>query len=278
MNPLISIVIPVYNRAKLIVETLQSAQNQDYTNLEIVVVDNKSTDNTWQVLTHIAQTDTRIKIFQNAENLGPVRNWEKCFDYAQGEYIKILWSDDLIKPTFVSEALAIFGKNTAFVMSGIEYFDAQNQIVSTSSFQKHTELSSPDYIIDMLIENKKMGFPVSPGCAMFRRDDLIKNLMIDIPNSKGLNFNRFGAGNDLLLFLLTAKNYKNIRCIDKTLSRFRHHEDSITTSNGDRLIEYYELARLYFIQNSDYKFLKNTFKFRIFKRKIKFGFLKLFKK
>jgi glycosyltransferase involved in cell wall biosynthesis len=277
MNPLISIVIPVYNREKLIVETVQSAQNQDHPNFEIVVVDNKSTDNTWQVLQEMASNDGRLKVFQNEENLGPVRNWERCFANAKGEYIKILWSDDLIKPSFLSEALSIFDEDTAFVMSGIEYFDINNTVVSHSDFQKNTQLLSYDYIVDMIMEDKKMGFPVSPGCGMFRRSDMVKNLIIEIPNDKGLIFNRFGAGNDLLLFLLTAKDYEYVRCVDDTLSRFRHHDDSITTSNGDRLIPFYEEARLYFIKNTDYKFLENTYKFRILKRKIKFGFLKFFK-
>jgi len=57
MNKLISILIPVYNRENLIEETVQSALNQTYKNLEVIIVDNKSTDSTWEVLQKLASKD-----------------------------------------------------------------------------------------------------------------------------------------------------------------------------------------------------------------------------
>ena len=88
---LVSILIPVYNRETLIEDTVQSALNQTYPNIEIIVVDNKSTDRTWDILEKLANRDSRIKIFQNKTNIGPVRNWKRCIDNASGKYGKILW-------------------------------------------------------------------------------------------------------------------------------------------------------------------------------------------
>lgn len=88
MNSLVSILIPVYNRENLVGETIESAINQTYKNIEIIIVDNCSTDNTWQVLQDYAQKDNRIRIFQNPENIGLVRNWERCIDVANNRYYK----------------------------------------------------------------------------------------------------------------------------------------------------------------------------------------------
>lgn len=79
MNNLVSILIPVYNRENLIEETVQSALNQTYKNIEIIVVDNQSTDNTWEILQKLASQDERIKIFQNNTNIRPCEKLEKMY-------------------------------------------------------------------------------------------------------------------------------------------------------------------------------------------------------
>ena len=60
----VSILVPVYNREDLIGQTLNSALNQTYKNIEIIVVDNSSTDNTWEVVQSYEKQDSRIKAFQ----------------------------------------------------------------------------------------------------------------------------------------------------------------------------------------------------------------------
>ena len=102
-NNLVSILIPVYNRDKFIEETINSALSQTYQNIEIIIVDNNSTDNTWRIIKKYTKKDNRIKAFKNDTNIGPVRNWKKCTDKADGEFGKILWSDDLIAPEFIEK-------------------------------------------------------------------------------------------------------------------------------------------------------------------------------
>ena len=89
-RPLASILIPVYNRAGLIEATIRSALAQSYDPIEVVVVDNASTDATWEVLQRLALEDPRLRIFRNETNLGPVRNWRACAEHARGHYAKIL--------------------------------------------------------------------------------------------------------------------------------------------------------------------------------------------
>ena len=104
-DPLVSILIPVYNREKVVSRAIDSALAQTYRNIEIIVCDNASTDGTWDVLQKYAKQDERVKVFRNETNVGPVRNWMECLKRASGEYAKYLWSDDEILPTFVETML-----------------------------------------------------------------------------------------------------------------------------------------------------------------------------
>ncbi|GIJ94264.1 glycosyltransferase family 2 protein [Capnocytophaga stomatis] len=245
----VSILIPVYNRENLIEETVKSALSQTYENIEIIVVDNKSTDNTWGILQQLALEDKRVKIFQNEKNIGPVRNWKRCIDEATGEYGKILWSDDLIAPDFLKKTLPFLQKeDVGFVYTKTILFhninDLSNKIYSIG---KTGVYKSEKYIQGVLFD---VNYPVSPGCAIFRMKDLKENLLVDVPNSIGSDFSTHAIGNDLLIFLLTAHKYKLFAYVDEKLSFFRVHDGSITiASNKGRISLHYALASSYFIEN-----------------------------
>jgi len=117
-NPLVSILIPVYNREKLISYTIESALNQTYENIEIIVVDNKSTDKTFEILKEYEKKDKRIKLFQNEE--------------ANGGYSKILWSDDLIADTFIEKTLPYLVRyqDVGFVYTPVYIFNDKTKVLS----------------------------------------------------------------------------------------------------------------------------------------------------
>ncbi len=249
MNSLVSILIPVYNRENLIEETVQSALNQTYKNIEIIIVDNQSTDKTWKILQRLASQDDRIKIFQNETNVGPVRNWKRCIDEASGEYGKILWSDDLIAPEFLAKTVPYLeNEDVGFVFTGTEIFVEGTDKKSLHYFIGESGIyESEKYINGVLFDG---AYPVSPGCALFRLEDLQQNLLEDIPNKVNSDFAMHAIGNDLLIFLLTAQQYKNFAFINEKLSFFRAHEDSISIqSNDGKLPLYYNLASAYFVEN-----------------------------
>ena len=249
MNNLVSILIPVYNRENLIEETVQSALNQTYKNIEIIVVDNQSTDNTWEILQKLASQYERIKIFQNERNIGPVRNWKICIDEASGEYGKILWSDDLIAPQFLEKTVPYLeNEDVGFVFTGTEIFINGTDKKSSHYFIGETSLyESEQYVNGVLFDEN---YPVSPACALFRLKDLQINLLVDIPNKVNSDFSMHAIGNDLLIFLLTAHQYKNFAFVNEKLSFFRAHEGSISIqSNDGKLPLHYNLASSYFVEN-----------------------------
>lgn len=249
MTPLVSILIPVYNRKTIIAETLKSALAQTYQNIEVIVVDNASTDGTWQVVQSFAEKDNRIKAFRNKFNLGPVKNWLRCAEEATGEYGKILWSDDLIIPEFIEKTLPLFDDDVGFVYSGVNIFT--NVIflnTKTIYLLEKTGVYPSELYIQKAIYDKNV--PVSPGCAIFRMSDIRKNLWLNIPNNINSDFATHAIGNDLLLFLLTASDYKNFGHVAELLSFFREHKGSISVSSTNgKLPLHYALARAYFVEN-----------------------------
>lgn len=245
---LVSILIPVYNRQDLIEETVRSAMAQIYKDIEIIVVDNCSTDNTWEVLKKLSLEDKRIKIFQNPTNIGPVRNWLRCIDEASGKYGKILWSDDLIAPEFIEKTvLYLKNEDVGFVFTGTKIFTEGTDISSMHYFIGQSDIyNSDEYINGVLFGGD---YPVSPGCALFRLDDLKKNLFENIPNNANSDFSMHAIGNDLLLFLLTAYQYKKFAFVNEPLSLFRAHDGSISIQSGNgKLPLHYGLATAYFLE------------------------------
>lgn len=106
--PLISIALCTYNGEKFIIEQLESLLNQSYPNLEIVVVDDKSTDNTFNILKNF-QEEGKIKLFQNSQNLGFLRNFEKCISLCKGDLIALSDQDDIWHPEKISKLATHIG-------------------------------------------------------------------------------------------------------------------------------------------------------------------------
>jgi len=94
MNPKFSILIPTFNGAEVIGETLRSILSQSFQDFEIIVQDDASTDNTVEVVE--AFHDPRIKIFRNAENLGYPKNLDSLGKYGEGEIIFLMGQDDIL--------------------------------------------------------------------------------------------------------------------------------------------------------------------------------------
>ena len=108
---------------------------QTYNNIEIIIVDNCSKDNTWKLLQDYAKKDKRIKVFRNDKNIGPVLNWKRCLEEAKGEYAKLLFSDDLISDNFIKNSLSVFDKNVAFVISEIEIFNNHKVLYNQKQYK-----------------------------------------------------------------------------------------------------------------------------------------------
>ncbi|KAA5805704.1 glycosyltransferase family 2 protein [Thermoanaerobacterium thermosaccharolyticum] len=112
--PKVTVAIPTYNRAHYLKEAIESVLNQTYTDYELLVVDNASTDITEEVVKSFS--DKRIKYIKNETNIGMVNNWNKCIDLAQGEYLIIFHDDDIMKPELLEKEVEILDNNDDIVL------------------------------------------------------------------------------------------------------------------------------------------------------------------
>ena len=96
-NPRFSICIPNYNYEKYLGITIESVLKQDFDDYEIVIVDNASTDSSWNIIQDFAAKDSRFRIYRNKVNIGFAPNLQEVTRLAKGEFILLLSSDDLMR-------------------------------------------------------------------------------------------------------------------------------------------------------------------------------------
>jgi glycosyltransferase involved in cell wall biosynthesis len=104
---LVSIGVPTFNRARDLERAIRSALSQDYENLEVVVSDNASTDNTDDLCRSLAASDRRIRYLRQATNRGSTANFGAVREMARGEFFMWLGDDDWIDPTYVSKCVSL---------------------------------------------------------------------------------------------------------------------------------------------------------------------------
>ena len=118
MSGLVSIITPSYNSAKYIAETIKSVQNQTYSNWEMIIVDDCSSDNTEELIKEIQLTDSRIHFFKLDQNSGSGIARNKGIEYASGNYMTFIDSDDIWFSDFIKNSIeAIQTSKTPFVFS-----------------------------------------------------------------------------------------------------------------------------------------------------------------
>lgn len=116
----VSIIIPIYNTAKYLPACLNSVLKQTHQNLEVILIDDGSTDNSSQIAQQYAKQDARIQIITQ-KNSGQSAARNKGLSIATGTFVSFVDSDDQVKPTFISELLSSFNEQTSLSVCGIHY-------------------------------------------------------------------------------------------------------------------------------------------------------------
>lgn len=251
-SPKVSILVPVYNRVHYIEQALASALDQTFGDFEVVVVDNCSTDGSWDLIQRVAERDTRVRVFRNDSNIGPVRNWQRCVREARGELGKIIWSDDLLHPEFLAEAVPLMSNTTVgFVYSPAVIFFGEDPLDGLNLYGDTPPGCRPtaEFIEGALL---KRDYPVSPGCALFRLRDMRDCLVDEVPNRVGSDFAMHAIGPDVLLFLLVAERYPYFHRLARPLSFFRAHQGAITVAEGKgKIALHYDIAKAWFVSRGN---------------------------
>lgn len=207
---LISVIIPCYNTARYLPETLDSVLAQTYKHFEIIAIDDGSTDNTLTVLQEYAKKDSRIKIISQ-ENTYYIIARCNGIKQSQGKYLFCLDSDDKIAPTYFEKAMTIFNKNPdlAVVYAHVQTFEAETKVL------KMPDSPTPQ---QMLLQN----------CSGVGPSMLIKR---DVYDEIGGFDTNLTFGEDWDLYISLFEHQKKIYRIPEVLFFYRKRADESSVCN-----------------------------------------------
>ena len=150
MNNLVSVIIPAYNHENYIQETIKSIINQTYKNIELIIIDDGSKDNTWQ---KIKETEEECKArfvnihFETKENEGTCKTLNKLISLTNGEFIYLIASDDMAKPIAIEKEVDFLTKNQDYVLvvGNNEFIDKNSKSVGRNKDGNIVDIKNADF-------------------------------------------------------------------------------------------------------------------------------------
>ncbi len=229
--PLVSICIPTYNGELFIEESINSALNQTYRNIEIIISDDSSQDNTLEKIQEISSNQERPITILHHTPSGIGANWNNCLTQASGKYIKFLFQDDILAPECIAKMVAV-GEEDHHV--GLVF--CQRQIIGDAKAMKY-ELSKEQTTYERIFEGKriiansnffdnpknKIGEPPS---VMIRQSVIEKIGIFDTRLKQSLDYEYWHR---------ICKYYK-VGFIPQPLSKFRMHDHQASSVNKKTIV------------------------------------------
>ncbi len=144
MKPLVSVLISAYNVVDYVEEAISAVMAQTYTHLEIVIIDDGSSDGTAEILKKLAEQDSRIRIITNEKNLGLIASLNKGLPLLKGEYIARTDSDDKVEPDWIEKLVTFLEKNSDIAACSANFvtFSDKKHAHSLIKWQKDAYTSS----------------------------------------------------------------------------------------------------------------------------------------
>ncbi len=212
MNPLVSVVMPAYNGEKYIGESIESILRQTYDDLELIIVEDKSTDHTLQVIQ--TYSDTRIHLYTNERNLGISYSTNFGIDHSNGKYIALLDDDDLAVCRRLEWQTAYMEEHSEIDVLG----GRSAMIDENGNFIKYDiePIYNPKYIkANLLFHNRKF----ANGTTMIRKEFMVKN---------NLRYQDDCLGMQDFKFFIDSSKVGTLTSIDRLVHLKRIHEGEET--------------------------------------------------
>jgi glycosyltransferase involved in cell wall biosynthesis len=204
IKPLVSIVLPVYNGEKFLEESIESCLNQSYQNIELIIINDCSTDDTLKIANEFADKDVRIKIITNKENKKLPASLNIGHNKAKGDFITWTSDDNKYELNAVEVMLkTLLEKNADIVYSDIMIIDHNGQKVRDVEFPTIENIIFRNYI---------------GSCFLYRKEVFERN--------KGYNENYFLVED--YDFWLRAISHSRFYQLRKKLYQYRKHDTSLT--------------------------------------------------
>ena len=246
MSLKVSILIPTYNQSVYILDTVKSAIAQTYSNKEIIIADDNSTDNSWEVLKPYLNGQFPVNYYRNQSTIGRVKNYHKAlYEYSTGDLALLLDGDDLlIDNNYISEAVKIFEQNKDTVLVFAKHktlFEADNTMIEDNLNNHLQSFADGNY----LFINYWKGYSIPHLTSLYNRHYALKinYYSEDIQSTDWESVLRLIQGN-------------KVGFVNKYVAVWRKHELNASRSIEENQI----LANLRYIENAyNYALAKNDF-------------------
>lgn len=226
-NPLVSILIPNYNKAPYIRETLDSVLAQTYTNWECIIVDDHSTDESWEILEEYQTKDSRFKIFKRPNHLpkggNACRNY--AFELSKGEYVNWFDSDDIMHRYFLQKKLERFQNNKTLDFVICDLFAFTESIEKSYRYQ-NLDLSQTN--INYALHALRGDFWIQTSLPLFNQSYLKDKELFNIDLFRGQETEFF------IRILISDPKFE---FAGSTHVFWRLHDNSVTSSYEKSTIE-----------------------------------------
>lgn len=248
---LVSIIIPVYNTEKFLDKCIQSVLSQTYKNIEIIIIDDGSTDNSYEKLQEYKEKDNRIILLQQKNSgQGVARN--KGIDISKGEYICFIDSDDRITESMVEEMILEIEKTDSdFSSFLIAFEDLNNQKVYKSKF--NNKILEENEIFKNALRIRDI-YPI-PVNKIYKKDFLIKN---------NISFPKIRKNEDMLFIHKLAFYAKKCSFVSKVFYYAWRREGStsrnVTEENIQATLSLLEKEKEFLIQKNSFNFYEIEYK------------------
>jgi len=222
-NPLVTVICLCYNHSAFVVEALESVLNQTYQNVELIIADDFSTDNSAEIIENWLKNHSEISFIFNSQNIGNTKTFNKGLKLANGEYIIDLAADDVLQPDCIANQLKGFSeskyKNLGLVYGNAEWISEtgkhiHNYFQTDKNGKGLVPQPTGDVYINLLNGKTKL-------CSV---SALVKREVFDQLNGYDENL----AYEDYDLWIRAARNY-NFDYIDEILIQKRVLPDSMYT-------------------------------------------------
>lgn len=234
--PNISIIIPVYNGYSPLRKAISSIQRQNFTNFEIIIVDDKSTDNSVSLVKELIEKDKRISLYQNEENKGVFFSKFDGISKAKGKYVMILNQNDFYTQSNCFSTLYDMAEENKIEIIGFASLIGkdtiiQNKNLNINNYIETPILYQPDILKEMYKDNLNGTFVRSNSSIsnyFFRKElfDNVKKYVLNIIEKK-INYH-----NNFILYFLMSRNTYNLKHI-KNVFHFRLLNQDNSSPNGN---------------------------------------------
>jgi glycosyltransferase involved in cell wall biosynthesis len=233
-KPLLTIGMPVYNGEKFIAEAIEALLAQSFTDFQLVVSDNCSTDKTKYICQHYYEKDPRVKLFLQKNNVGPAKNFISLLEQCSTEYFMWAAADDLWHPSFIASCIKELEteKSANFAMTN---FRATSMMCSFFDFQpnKSLEFIRIKDTRNRIIDYAKRDFREHKDNLVYSiwRSSFISKIIYDVSRVIGEDKSIGGAMNDLVLLRSPGVLIKNVMF-------FKRYKKIVPGSNIDKLLNW----------------------------------------